>query len=593
MDLSQLHFAHPLLLWSGIMIPLVGIIFFLFYQKKNSFQQLEKFIDSHLLPYLLVNHDDEKSARWKRLLLWSVVWLVLTFALAGPRWSFRETETFSVDQSLVILLDLSESMNTTDVKPSRLTRAKQKIEDLLNLSKSVKIGLVAFAADAHMMTPLTEDKETIRHLLPSLDTNLVYVQGSRLTPAFNMAATMLDAEPGSNKAILVISDGGFEDGSAIVTAKKLAEKGVVIHAMGVGTVEGAFLNNTKKMSRLEKDRLSEISKIGNGRYFEARYADHDEVIILNELATRAEAQMNSGKKNQFWDEYFYLLIIPVLPILLLWFRRGSVFALIIIAFFPLVRLEAVSFKNNEEIGKETFDSGNYEAAANDFQDPYRKGVAYYRANDFAEAEKMFRHSSRPEVASSAAYNLGNCLVQQQKLKDAITVYEDLLKQWPDHTKAKENLEIVKKMLEEQKENSSKSDDSNQQENQEDSDKEKGDSNNSEETDSNGEKGEGDKEDRNDSSGKQDQSENEGQTDSDEQQSESDKENNDEEQQSPQEQENHEELPQEQPSQGQKSQEDQDADLWLNRISNDPKNFLKNKFYIESKNNGTKEGIDPW
>ena len=75
------------------------------------------------------------------MLLWSVVWACLTLALAGPRWNFREMETFSRDQSLVILLDLSESMNATDIKPSRLVRAKQKIEDLINLSKGVKIGL--------------------------------------------------------------------------------------------------------------------------------------------------------------------------------------------------------------------------------------------------------------------------------------------------------------------------------------------------------------------------------------------------------------------------------------------------------------------
>src|SRR5205807_1649613 len=79
---------------------------------------------------------------------------------------------------------------------------------------------------------------------------------------------------------------------------------------------------------------------------------------------------------------------------------------------------------------------------------YRKGVVCYKAGKFAEAEQMFRASTRQEVAASAGYNLGNSLVQQQKLKEAIAAYEAVLEKWPDHTKAKENLELVKKMVEE-------------------------------------------------------------------------------------------------------------------------------------------------
>ena len=135
MDLSQLHFAHPLWLWAGIAIPLVWVLYFLFFQGHRPVHQLEKFIDRHLLTYLQVNHSDKKASLWKTLLVWSVAWACLTSALAGPRWSFREMETFSRDQSLVVLLDLSESMNAADIKPSRLVRAKQKIEDLLNIQR--------------------------------------------------------------------------------------------------------------------------------------------------------------------------------------------------------------------------------------------------------------------------------------------------------------------------------------------------------------------------------------------------------------------------------------------------------------------------
>lgn len=599
MDFSQFHFAYPLWLWGASVIPLIWLLFFLFYRPQHSFNHLEKFIDHHLLPYLLLNNGERKKTVWKPLLIWSLVWLCLDLALAGPRWDFREVEIFSPDQSLVILLDLSESMNATDMKPSRLVRAKQKIEDLINLSKGVKIGLIAFAADPHMITPITDDKETIRHLLPSLDTDLVYVQGSRLSPALEMAIKMLDAESGSNKALLVISDGGFEDASAITTAKKLAEKGIMIHVMGIGTIEGAPLqdhegniirkNGAPILSKLERDKLGEIGKVGNGYYLEGHYSDDDAIVILKELNQHSDAQVSVGKKNRFWDEYFYLLVFPVLPFILWWFRRGYIFAAVVAFFLPFCGLEALDisgyFKNSEELGKQALDSGDYETACGVFQDPYRRGIAYYRAGNFVEAEKMFRNSSRTDVSINATYNLGNALVQQQKFQEAIDAYEDVLKQCPEHIKAKENLELVKKMLEQQEKESSKSENSDPQKNQsqeETGNEDKRDGTDSEDQDSGKEQHEPQSSGKKQEPQKENPEANDGQS---------------EEQEGATEQQEIGEAEDSQDADSEakvcKSQEDLDADLWLNRIENDSKTFLKNKFYVESKKNGTTEGIDPW
>jgi Ca-activated chloride channel homolog len=603
-NLNQLHFACPLCLGGILVIPLIWTLFLLFYQRNPAFQ-LEKFIDPHLLPYLRLNKP-KKASFWKTLLLWSFVWMGLTLALAGPRWSFREVETFTQDQSLVLLLDLSESMNATDVKPSRLIRAKQKIEDLLNLSKGVKIGLIAFAADSHMLAPITDDKETLRHLLPSIDTELVYIQGSRLTAALEMAATMLEAEPGHNKALLVISDGGFEDASAILNAKKLAEKEIVIHVMGVGTESGAtfYKNNTPIVSKLEKERLNEISKIGRGRYLEAHYSDHEEAIILKELEKRAEAQETIGKKNRFWEEHFYVMIIPLLPIMLGWFRKGAIFAALCLFLIPSFKMEATFadyFKNSEELGKLAFDEGDYAGAIDVFQDPYRKGVACYRANNFAQAEEHFRESNRPEVAAEAAYNLGNSQVKQQKFEEAIKTYEDLLTKWPDHQKAKENLEIVKKLLQENQ-NSEQNQNQNQKENQEKDQEQSQDQSQDQSRDQDQSKDQSQKRDQNhnqkdEQNNQRSDSQNPANTENQKQNEPFDQE---EETQRPEQNEKQPQgqNPKESPARPQeakaaKSQEDLDADEWLNRITNDQKNFLKNKFFIESKRNGTTEGIDPW
>lgn len=599
MDLSQLHFAHPLWFLLLIAIPLVWGLFFLYYSKQQPLHQLEKFIDKHLIPYLLITGEEKKKKLWSPILFWSFAWSFLVLALAGPRWDFREAITFTRDQSLVILLDLSESMNADDISPSRLGRAKQKVEDLLNMSTGVKIGLVAFAADPHMIVPMTEDKETIRHLLPSLDTDLVYVQGSKLTPALEMASTMLENEPGNNKAIVVMSDGGFEDSNAIYTAKKLADKGIVLYTVGVGSTQGAPLKNhqgliVKKngspiISKLEKEKFCEISKIGHGRYFDA---DHSKQIalIFEDLEKRSDIQQEMHKTERFWEEHFYLFILPILPFFLFWYRRGY-----IIALFPLLLMPTYSeaslndyFYNREELANKAYENEEYDTAADTFQDPYRKGVSYYRMGDYKTAEELFRKSTRPEVASSASYNLGNALAKQNKLEDAIAAYETTLEKCPNHKEAQENLALVRKILLEQKQQQSK-DNSNRQKN---SDQKKNKQNQEQQ------------EQKEDSSQKEEQSKQETQEDSNSEEKNDDNHQNQESldsepspQESSEEQEEMEDSNLSQQEEREKpssrSQEDLDADLWLNQIKNDPKSFLKKKFYLESKKNGTKEEFDPW
>lgn len=611
MDLNQMHFSHPLWLWALLAIPLIWGLFFLYYRGQQPLHQLEKFIDKHLIPYLLLGSEHKKKRLWTQLLFWSLVWCCLVLALAGPRWDYREIATFTRDQSLAILLDLSESMNAKDISPSRLGRAKQKVEDLLNMSTGVKIGLIAFAADPHMIVPMTEDKETIRHLLPSLDTNLIYVQGSKLAPALEMAATMLENEPGTNKAIVVISDGGFEDASAIHTAKKLAERGIVLYTIGVGSLEGAPLKNrqgaivkksgTPIISRLEKEKFREISKIGHGRYFDADHSDQV-AVIFEDLEKRSDVQQEAHKTQRFWEEHFYLFLLPVLPFFLWWYRRGYIFGLLLFILMPTHSQASLSsyFYNTEQQANQAYEKGDYTTAGHTFQDPYRKGVACYRMGDYATAEEMFRQSTRSELASSAAYNLGNTLVQLNRLPEAITAYEDVLKKWPDHKQAKENLELVKKMLEQQEQqqqedNQNRHDELDQQKNrhneqeqqQKEDDSQKQEAGQQAEEHSQKDSTSTEKEDHN--AQKQDiaDSEESSQNPPEEKESALD------EAEAQQPQEKSLRCQQERENQTSRSEGDLDADLWLNQIKNDPKSFLKNKFYLESKNNGTKEEVDPW
>lgn len=335
---------------------------------------------------------------------------------------------------------------------------------------------------------------------------------------------------------------------------------------------------------------------------------------MKELEKRSETQMNIGKKNRIWDESFYLLVLPALPVVLWWFRRGYVFSTILAFFIPFLKLDAATpssyFKNSEELGQIAMNAEDYETATQTFKDPYRLGVAYYKAGNFAKAEEMFLLSAREEVALGAAYNLGNALAMQQKYQEAIDAYEEVLKKWPDCTKAKDNLELVKTLLKEQEEDpDEKGDESKKSDSDDSQDKEQKSGENPSSSGKPEQQKNSNKNSKSDDSQKKEPSESEG---SEKQKSLS---KDGEEDKKPQDTQDLSELEESQEKDslsensenkspqeldgGQeeatafKSQEDLDADLWLNQISNDPKTFLKNKFYIESKNNGTTKGIDPW
>ncbi len=635
MVVDHFHFENPLWLWGLLAIPLIGMLYKFFYANQVSHSRLEAFVDKGLLPHLLIASGKESISLRRSLTLWSILWALLMGALANPQWNYREVPAFLPDQNLCILLDVSQSMDAQDVKPSRLIRARQKIEDILNMAEGIKISLIAFAADPHMIVPLTDDTETIRQLLPSIGTDLVHVQGSRLSPALTMASRLFDSVPGHNKSILIITDGGFEDGGTIGLAHQLAQKGLSIYTLGIGTREGAPIPNGKGnffkkdgetiISKLDTEKLDDLSQEQN---LKANYLDEDIKALINQIKAKSKTEEKTEQTTREWEERFYFLVFPAMAILLFWFRREFLFPLILFSFLlttPSVYAAHLQelFKNEDQLGKEALEKGNYEGAIQNFKDSYRKGIAHYKAGHYAEAEKLFQESQRPEVATDALYNLGNTFAMQNKYEEAKKTYEKVLEKNPTHSKARHNLEIVKKILEkEQKENqqnkennkseqtekSQSSSKSNEQKNgQDESQSDKQDFSNGKREEENSseqnppsshDKGTGPHQENNketDQEKKEDKELKEEQGKGSSEISRMEKE----EKPYPTDQEikgsnqkDDQKLPSSQAKPG-KAQQDIDADQWLDQIQNDPKSFLKNQFYIESQRNESQEGIDPW
>jgi Ca-activated chloride channel family protein len=257
--------------------------------------------------------------------------------MAGPRWDFHEVELFRPANDLVILLDISRSMDAEDVQPSRLARARQEIEDLLAMNPSARIGIVAFASVAHVVAPLTDDLATLRHVLPSLSTTLVQHPGSRPALAIERGQRLLMSQSfkvENRRAMLLISDGDFVDFPELEEqVAALRKERIRFHVLGVGTVGGGPLrvakgewlrdsNGLRVTSALGEDQLRALAAAGGGIYWRAGFRDDDTQALLSETMGDDLEKGEEEGRYRIWNERFYLPVALIILLILPWFRRA-------------------------------------------------------------------------------------------------------------------------------------------------------------------------------------------------------------------------------------------------------------------------------
>ncbi len=328
-----MHFAQPIWLWA-LLVPL---LVWLWPRRTRSFSQqarLQRYADAHLLPHLiLAGPSQTRFRRW--LSLWSLLWCLGVVAMAGPRLGYSDVDLYRPGTNLVILLDLSRSMQVADVKPTRLARARQEIEDLLDSSRGMRVGLIAFASVAHVVAPITEDSDTLRNLLPSISTELVRWQGSRLSQALEKARRLLGGQPkDSAHAVLLISDGDFPEPGLQRHVALLHSEGIPVHVLGVGTLEGGPVpgedggwvrgnNGRPVISRLDEQGLQRLAEAGGGLYRRADFRDQDTRNMLERVMAEGRPTADREGTQRVWNERYHLLVLLMLAGLLWWYRQAG------------------------------------------------------------------------------------------------------------------------------------------------------------------------------------------------------------------------------------------------------------------------------
>ncbi|MDA9818221.1 VWA domain-containing protein, partial [Flavobacteriaceae bacterium] len=467
MDINNFNFENITWLWGLLLIP----IFWLFFQKQGAFRKkfsyLKKFIDSHLLPELLQNTKNKKNNIKKFLIIFSLLWVFLIIGLANPRWKFSEQKTYVANKNLVILLSLSTHMNSNDIAPSRINRAKQIITDLIRIKHSTNLGFVTFAKTPHIITPLTTDKSTIANILPYIDTDLIAMQGSSINKAILRTSALFQGN--KNNDILLISDGNFEDSQLNTKTKNLLQqKSININVVAIGTqtgapmldINGKFIKNKNDkiiISRLRQENLLNISKNHNGFYLDGNY----DLNIAQKIIDKIEyidlvKQKKAISNSKIWQNEFYIFIILAM-IAMVFIRKDFLLAIAMVAIFH-ENVSANPFLNQDQKAQKYFQDFDFENAAENFTDSYNVGVAKYHSNDFAGAQKEFQKTSDFDI--SARYNLANSFFRQRNFQEAVKNYQEVLNENPEHKKAQHNLKVAKKILKEKPKQKSKENDPN-------------------------------------------------------------------------------------------------------------------------------------
>lgn len=521
---DNLHFLRPE--WFYAFIPL--LLYLLYKLKKpahsRSWQQV---CDASLLPHVLSTRQGKRSLL-PVVLTFIAVSLCIT-ALAGPSWKKLPQPVFRLQSALVILLDLSQSMNATDLKPSRIERAKLELLDILKQRRGGQSALVVYAADAFTVTPLTDDNETIANLVPSLETAMMPAQGSNLSAALTKAYELF-VQSGLNRGdVLVITDGIHDrDASAI---EKMAAQGYHVSILGVGTAQGSpiplsngFLQDASGaivIPRLESAKLQQMALKGQGLYVGIS-ADDSDTRRLSRLFTasldnqeRKAEQAEENIKADTWQDEGVWLVLPLLFFAALWARKGWL-AVLLVFLLPLPQpasaagdneaghadepaisspapTPALSLENlwltPDQKAMQAFNEGDAEAAATQFNDPQWKASALYRSGQYEQAAKLFDRpaddNSNKLPESDRLYNKANALARAGQYKQAIDAYDQAIKLDPGNKDAEYNRELVKKALEKQQNpNQQNQDQKNQdQQNKDQQNKDNSDQNNDSQQDS--------------------------------------------------------------------------------------------------------------
>jgi len=305
----------------------VLILLFIFARRWRR-NALEKFGETRMISQLMQSTSSVKPLL--RFILFIFAMLFLIIGLVNPQIGSKLEEVKREGSDIVICLDVSNSMKAEDFKPNRLEKAKQAIEKLIDKLNNDRIGIIVFAGESYVQLPITTDYAAAKLFSENIDCNAVQTQGTVISSAIELAEKSFGTEEGKNKSIVIISDGESHDDDAVAAARAAAEKGTVIHTIGLGSPDGVPIPVYKNkiqigfkkdkegntvVSKLNEGAMEEIAAAGNGVYVRATQGEIG-LLAIQERINKMDKKTFDAKIYTDYEDRFQIFIALALLLLL-------------------------------------------------------------------------------------------------------------------------------------------------------------------------------------------------------------------------------------------------------------------------------------
>jgi Ca-activated chloride channel family protein len=491
-----------------MLIPLLLLIILVLTNKQN----MEKYFSKEILEKLAAGKKGlDKNTR--NGLLFAVLVLFI-IALARP---VMDKKDINVNQKLipiVIALDLSKSMQATDIYPNRVSLAKKKLKDIITLSPNATVGILLFAKDSFILSPVTEDFVSLNYIVTNLDTSVQLSNGSNISSVLQATNHMLNDYKVKN--LVILSDGGNDD-SYEEELEFAKDNNIAVYSIGLATKQGSPIPEkegylTDKNGKIVNVKLNEsiknLSIKSGGGYIDFSLDDSDAKAIVQRINTQSKKEELKARQVKVYKELFYYPLGLAVFVLLIAlssfpsFKRKAANGLVIAAALSFYPISGYSFEfefENIKKAKNYYENKEYDKAGDEYrkipqtpQSLYNLGNTLYKQGKYKEALKTYSKivTEDERLEYKKLHNLGNSFVKTNELLKAKEFYEKALKIKNDE-QTRQNLDLVNKELEKQKKqnkkdknkennknkNNKKNKDENKEKNQEKKDKKENKENN--------------------------------------------------------------------------------------------------------------------
>lgn len=435
-----------------------------------------------------------------RLFLVSIAIACISISMTNPQFGSNKHTVSSTSSDIFIVFDVSRSMTADDIKPSRLEKAKNFANNLIEELKSNRIGLIIFAGRAYLQMPLTDDYSAAMTFIGTSQPEMVPTQGTAIGSAIELAVSQFDMQSQTNKSIIILSDGEDQDEGATDAAKRAKDKGIQIFTVGVGTPVGGFMTiyNMGKAdfkrdetgnpirTKLNEKALMDLAQIGKGNYYDIRSGDEAIKSLSRYIASGAK---NDGKTRSYYDyeSYFHwFLLLALVALFLSWYGQSKIkmipfrksILMIGFLFSPalLYEIKAQELLSEARKADQFYKSGKFDEAEQSYEkvekkNPkdskfiFNKANAQYKQKKFKEASENYQKIVDAEkdikLKNRALYNKGNTNYEQKQYAESARSYIEALKINPYDLDSKKNLSMALRKMKEQQQNQQNKDNKNQ------------------------------------------------------------------------------------------------------------------------------------